>query len=149
MSKWIEKDRVDMGAAHTLSHASSSLEDVVACRWLLENLPVTSGLQKGVGIQWRTFWQIQWNQYTGSVKSGRHLLRTLEGNEKYNSVGMNFYGTLSNVLHGYGHLRDVPLHPDVQTMIKTIRAVHYNKDKQIDIEAERRRWLTGKLKFAT
>jgi hypothetical protein len=33
-------------------------------------------------------------------------------------------------------------------MIKTIGAVHYNKDKQIDIEAERRRWLTGKIKVA-
>jgi len=41
------------------------------------------------------------------------------------------------------------LHPDVQTTVKTIGPIYYNKDKQIDIEAERRRWLTGRDKVAS
>lgn len=76
-------------------------------------------------------------------------LRTLKDDERYNRVGQNLYGTLSNMLHGYGHLRNVPLHPDVQTMVKTIGPIHFNKDEQIDIEAERRRWLTGRNKVAS
>jgi hypothetical protein len=148
LTERIERDRMKFDT-HALKYASLTLDDLVACRWLLENLPVTGGTQKGFGIQWRSFWQLQWNQYDDSVKSGKHPLWTLKGDERYNRVGKNLYGTLSSVLHGYGHLRNVPLHPDVQKMVKIIGPVHYNKHKEIDIEAERKRWLTGRNKVAS
>lgn len=145
----IKEDRMDFEETHAFKHAPSSLEAVVACRWLLENLPTTSGKQKGFGIQWRLFWQLQWRLRDEGTKSGKHPLQKLKGDEKYNIIGKNLYGTLSNVLHGYGHLHHVPLHPDVQTMVNIIGPVHYNKDKEINIEAERRRWFTGRSKGTT
>lgn len=144
----IKKIRMNLDDTEATRHASSPLEDIVACRWLLENLPVSGGGQKGFGIQWRSFWKLQWNQYDDNADSKTHPLRKLKGDERYEKVGQNLYGTLSTMLHGYGHLRNISLHPDVHTLIKTIGPVHYKKDKQVDIEAERRRWLTGVSKVA-
>lgn len=149
LAEQMRRDRMGGGGAYAPKHASSSLESLVACRWLLENLPAASDNQKGFGSEWRSFWTLQWSQCESIVKCGNHPLRTLKDDERYNRVGQNLYGTLSNMLHGYGHLRNVPLHPDVQTMVKTIGPIHFNKDEQIDIEAERRRWLTGRNKVAS
>lgn len=87
LTEQLKKDRMDSYNTHALNHASSSLRDLVACRWLLENLPVPSGKQKGFGIQWLLFWQLQWDQYDDSVKSGKHPLWKLKGDERYNGVG--------------------------------------------------------------
>lgn len=129
--------------------ALSSLETIVACRWLLETLPDASGKQKGFGGEWGLFWKLQWSQCEQGLTSGKHPLHRVKGEERYNKVGKSLYGTLSTVLHGYGHLRNVPLHPDVRTIVAAISPIHYNKEKQIDIEAERRRWLVGTNKVAT
>jgi hypothetical protein len=149
LAEQMRKDRMGAGGACTPKHTSPSLESLVACRWLLENLPAASDNQKGFGSEWRSFWKLQWSQCENLVKCSNHPLRTLKGDERYNRVVQNLYGTLSNMRHGYGHLRNVPLHPDVQALVKTIGPIHFNKDKQIDIEAERRRWLTGRNKVAS
>lgn len=144
LEEQMKKDRVNLGGTHAFNHAFSSLESLIACRWLLENLPVTTGTQKGFAVQWRSFWKFQWSQYDDSVeKNESHPIRKLKHDKKYNVVGKNLYSTLSTILHGYGHLGNVSLHPDVQTMVKAIGPIHYFKDKRIDIEAERGRWLTG------
>ena len=139
LTERLKKDYTDLNGAN----ASSSLESLVACRWLLENLPDARDKQRGFGSEWRSFWQLQWSQCEHGLTSGKHPLHRLKGDERYNRAGKNLYGTLSNTLHGYGHLRNVSLHPDVQTLVDTIGPVHYKKDKRIDIEAERRRWLVG------
>ncbi|KAJ4983418.1 hypothetical protein SVAN01_11070 [Stagonosporopsis vannaccii] len=145
----MRRDGEDSGVAHAPKHASSTLEDLVVCRWLLENLPTTTDAKKGFGNKWRKFWEIEWVKCENSLAYCDHPLRTLKSDEKYDRIGKHLYSTLSNILHGYGRLRNVPLHPDVQILVNTIRPVHYNKDKEIDIEAERTRWLIGRHKVAS
>ena len=134
LTERVKKDYTDLNGAN----ASSSLESLVACRWLLENLPDARDKQRGFGSEWRSFWQRQWSQCEHGLTSGKHPLHRLKGDERYNRAGKNLYGTLSNTLHGYGHLRNVSLHPDVRTLVDTIGPVHYKKDKRIDIEEQTR-----------
>jgi|SRR5690242_2963460 len=141
LTELIKGERADSGNAYAPKHAYPSLENLVACRWLLENLPASSEKHGGFGSAWRSFWQLQWSQYEISANPGKHPLKTLKGDEKYNRVGKNLYGTLSNMLHGYGHLCNIPVHPDVQTTIKAVGPIHYNKNKQIDLAAEKKRWV--------
>jgi hypothetical protein len=117
------------------------IELLVTCRWLLEHLPAPTFKQQGLGNRWRLFWQSQWKQYKQDASRDDHPLRALVDEEKYNSVGKGLYGTLSSFLHEFGRLRIHPLNPDVQKVVDTIRPVHYNSNGQINIEAERKRWL--------
>jgi hypothetical protein len=142
LAKQVEKDRNSSIDSNSPKNKRPSVEAVVACRWLLEHLPSTKPIQQGFGSQWRLFWQNQWKQYKKEASRNDHPLRGLAGDEKYNKVGQGLYGTLSNLLHGYGRLRMQPLDPDVQTVVDTISPVYYNSDGRIDLKAERRRWLT-------
>jgi len=117
------------------------VEVLVACRWLLEHLPAPNSKQQGFGNRWRLFWQSQWKQYKQGASCEDHPLHALVGDEKYNRVGKGLYGTLSSFLHEYGRLRIDPLNSDVQRVVDSISPVHYNSNGQIDIEAERRRWV--------
>jgi hypothetical protein len=65
----------------------------------------------------------------------------LVGDEQYDRVGKSLYGTLSNFLHGYGCLRIHASDTNVQMVVDTISPMHYKSDGQIDLEAERNRWL--------
>jgi hypothetical protein len=123
------------------SNECRGVELLVACRWLLEHLPDPNSKQQGLGNRWRLFWQSQWKQYKQDASRDDHPLRALVSDEKYNRVGKGLYSTLSNFIHEYGRLRIDPLDPDVQKVVDTIRPVHYNSKGQINIEAERRRWL--------
>lgn len=141
LAEQIKKGCTNIGHSTIPSNEYRNVELLVACRWLLEHLPAPNFKQQGFGNRWRLFWQSQWKQYKEDVSRDEHPLRALVGNEKYNKVGKGLYGTLSTFLHEYGHLRIDPLNPDVQKVVETISPVHYNSNGQIDIEAERRRWL--------
>ncbi|KAF2621095.1 hypothetical protein BU25DRAFT_426742 [Macroventuria anomochaeta] len=137
----IDKDRTESSHLDGLRQEGPSVEALVACRWLLEHLPAANSVHPGFGNRWRMFWQSQWSQFRVEAGHDDHPLRGLVDDEKYNRVGNGLYGTLSNFLHEYGHLRIKPLHPDVQKVVDTISPMHYNSDGQIDLEAEKRRWL--------
>jgi hypothetical protein len=141
LAEQTKKDCTNISHPTVPSNECRRVELLVACRWLLEHLPAPNSKQQGFGNRWRLFWQSQWKQYKQDVSRDDHPLRALVCDEKYNRVGRGLYGTLSSFLHEYGRLRIDPLNPDVQKVVDTISSVHYNSNGQIDIEAERRRWL--------
>lgn len=130
-----------LGREHTGFVERNTAESLVICRWLLEHLPV-KGMTKipmvPLGRRWQQFWRAQWSQR--GKKSG-HPLKGLAGGEKYNKVGLNLYGTLSNRLHEYGHQQGDMLDPVVLIVVGAISPIHYCSDGKVDLGAERKRWL--------
>jgi hypothetical protein len=120
-------------------------EALLICRWLLEHLPAAELKREGFGYRWRQFWQSQWSQCEQNMKHQSHPLWELVRDAKYNKVGKNLYGTLSNGIHGYGKRQGDRLHPDVQRVLDAIKPVHYSADDRIDLEAERKRWLSLRI----
>ncbi|KAF2710500.1 hypothetical protein K504DRAFT_466910 [Pleomassaria siparia CBS 279.74] len=124
-----------------LQDVSVMADRLDGCRWLLENLPAGKSIYGSGALRWKGFWAKEWDHCIRKRRKSHPLWR-LNGEEKYNMVGKKLYATLSKRLHDYGEQRGERLHPDVQRVLDAIRAVNFDADGKIDIEAERRRWIS-------
>jgi hypothetical protein len=137
LQRGLDELRVGSSSSQAREEGYMTAEALLLCRWLLEHLPAAHPRSEGLGHHWKQFWQIHWKR----SKRQSHPLWELAGDDRYNKVGRNLYGTLSNHLHKYGHQLGDKLHPDVQRVVDVIKAVHYDASGKIDLQAERMRWL--------
>jgi hypothetical protein len=137
LQRGLDELRVGSSSLRAREEGCMTAEALLLCRWLLEHLPAAHSRQEGLGYHWKQFWQSHWQR----SKRESHPLWELAGDERYNKVGKNLYGTLSNRLHRYGHQLGDKLQPDVQRVVDVIRPVHYDASGKIDLQAERKRWL--------
>jgi hypothetical protein len=141
LGREIKELRIGLGCTDTRKEERMTAEVLILCRWLLEHLPATNSGQQRLGHHWRQFWKHHWDQCKINRERKSHPLWELASDEKYNKVGRNLYGTLSERLHGYGYQLGDSLHPDVQRVVDVIRPIHYDDGGKVDLYAERMRWL--------